>query len=229
MTVEDNKTAVSQGSPNPKEVATTNESATSADEKIPDNPWQAAIQIIWKWKPRWRNSALVLAGIVFLLYLVWATLPEKVKTDLFTRGVAEPDKPLNANIKTVPAPSDREVSYRASPITFLEFYETYFRLGDRFLERDEFCRNLTDAKINWVGYVDSVSAMGSNQLALFIRTSNKARHPGEELLQALVRFDSTWQTKLYSFRKLDKVRVVGILKEASTTPVIDGLDVTLVD
>ena len=227
MAVEDKQNDVAQGPPTAKEIAAASGSAPSSDQRTPENFWQAATHIIWKWKPGRRNTFLVVVGVVFLLYLVWNTLPEGVKTNLLTRLPGEQDKQLTPNTNTIPDPSGRD-SVRTDAITFHDYYETYVKLQGRFLEKEEFSKRLIGAQVTWIGYVDSVSALGDGKSALIIRSSHKSSFPGEDFWQAIVRFDDDkWQTKLYSFRPLDKVRMTGIIKNAGFTPWLEGVSVSL--
>src|SRR5688572_17272465 len=84
MAKKDETKEITESTSMQRDIDNTTDPSPNREQKIPENPWQAAIQIIWKWKSWWRNLSLLTAGAIFVSYLVWSTLPEKVKTELLT-------------------------------------------------------------------------------------------------------------------------------------------------
>jgi hypothetical protein len=115
----------------------------------------------------------------------------------------------------------------ASDIAFQEYYETLIRLEGRFLEKKEFVDRLAGAQVTWDGYVDSVIEMNDGEMALIIRTSKKSRFFGEDFWQAIVLFDKSWKSKLFSLRRLDRVRVIGVVRQAGGILNLEGASVEL--
>jgi len=51
-------------------------------DSAPDNLWQAALHVVWGWRPIVRNSALAVIIICAVVLVLWSTLPEKTKSEI---------------------------------------------------------------------------------------------------------------------------------------------------
>jgi hypothetical protein len=178
------------------------------------------LRLIYPKDPRLRNAFLALGGLVIVASLA-APLVIKLRG-----SNAKTDSPGKLPASAGPRSS---ASARTNSITFRGYYETYLKLGDRFLEKEEFSSSLIGTEVTWIGYVDSVSTTSDDELTLMIRTSKETSFPGEDFWQAVVLFDPEWRTKLYSFRRLDKVQVTGIVRQAAAAPGLRGVFVSLIE
>jgi hypothetical protein len=56
------------------------------ERKVPENLWQAFLQIVWAWSPFKRNSVVILIALFSVIFILWMSLPEKTKSDLLTQS-----------------------------------------------------------------------------------------------------------------------------------------------
>jgi hypothetical protein len=178
------------------------------------------LRLVYPRNARLRNTVLFIIGLATVVSLA-APLATKLWGTNNRAGSSGKSRVTDATLRSPAAAT-------TNSITFRDYYETYLKLGDRFLEKEEFSKGLIGAQVTWVGYVESVSANADDKLVLMIRTSEKISFPGEEFWEAAVQFGGEWRPKLYSLRKLDRVEVIGIVEQAGASPWLHGVSVSLV-
>lgn len=103
-----------------------------------------------------------------------------------------------------------------TPLTLQDYFSSLDKLRDRFLEKEEFTRELQEKRVTWVGYVESVR--GSHQASVTLVLA-KARNSTNI---AFVHFPEEFRTKLYALRRGDKVVISGIYRTG--TPNIPDIE-----
>jgi hypothetical protein len=56
----------------------------SKELQIPQTLWQAFFQSIYGWNPTWKFPVLILVTALAILFLIWTTFPEKIKTEIIS-------------------------------------------------------------------------------------------------------------------------------------------------
>ena len=127
--------------------------------------------------PTWVK--LIVAAWLFLDVFMFVALLFSPQTKAPSVADAKPPMTVQQESLFVAAPIEH--------ISFTEYFSTLDRLRDRFLEKEEFLKKLTDQTVTWIGYVDNVSTAGSsNNLHMMITETKENRR------MALVYFDSSF-------------------------------------
>jgi hypothetical protein len=120
----------------------------------------------------------------------------------------------SSNSAVTPAPNQRGESVARpenkeavqAPLTLQDYFSSLDKLRDRFLEKEEFTRELQEKRVTWVGYVHSVKGSHQASITLVLAEARNSTNT------AFVHFPEEFRTKLYALRTGDKVVISGIYR-----------------
>ena len=148
--------------------------------------------------------------------IVLGSLLTAFGTDLYQRVVARVFGPSTEHV------TDAVIEAKDGPSTLEEYCSSLDKLEGRFLEHEELRDSLRESNVTWDGYVRSVARPMKDVVAVVIETA------AESGCQAFIVFGADQETKLFSLRRGDKVRILGRLEPSGTMPTVWGTSVEVV-